>query len=68
MHIAQLSERFFHSKIDIVEPKKSKGLTKQEAAQKLKTDGKNALSPPKTISNMELFVRQFKSVYYLFKF
>ncbi|ULT85996.1 hypothetical protein L5515_005819 [Caenorhabditis briggsae] len=68
LHIAQLSERFYQSKVDIVEPKKSKGLSRQEAAHKLKTEGRNALSPPKTISNMQLFIRQFKNLLWLLMF
>lgn len=59
----QLSEKFSMSKLDIVDPKVSRGLSKQVAAERLESDGRNALSPPKVISNWKLFLRQFKLVF-----
>ncbi|ULT97470.1 hypothetical protein L3Y34_005349 [Caenorhabditis briggsae] len=68
LDITKLCDKFFFSKIDISEPKKSKGLSELEAAEKLKTDGPNAIPPPKSISNWELFFRQFKNLLWLLMF
>ncbi|CZR14537.1 Cation-transporting P-type ATPase N-terminal domain-containing protein [Caenorhabditis elegans] len=68
LDMRQLSEKFSMSKLDIVDPKVSRGLSKQVAAERLESDGRNALSPPKVISNWKLFLRQFKNLLWILMF
>uniref|UniRef100_A0A914WB99 Cation-transporting P-type ATPase N-terminal domain-containing protein n=1 Tax=Plectus sambesii TaxID=2011161 RepID=A0A914WB99_9BILA len=61
----QLAELFSDSQINVENPNISNGLSSQDAADRLKRDGRNALTPPKEISSWKLLVRQFMNMFWV---
>ncbi|KAI6183429.1 Cation-ATPase-N domain-containing protein [Aphelenchoides bicaudatus] len=57
--IKKLVAQHPESRIDIEKPDRSQGLTHQEAAERLRTNGPNKLPAPKEISDLRLFLSQF---------
>nr|CAD2201092.1 unnamed protein product [Meloidogyne enterolobii] len=51
--------------IDLNAPEKSDGLSSEEAKKRLKDGGANVLAPPKRISNLKLFAKQFLYKFWL---
>ncbi|KAF7630783.1 Cation_ATPase_N domain-containing protein [Meloidogyne graminicola] len=51
--------------IDLNSPEKSDGLSSDEAKKRLKDGGANVLAPPKRISNLKLFAKQFLYKFWL---
>ncbi|CAI5442197.1 unnamed protein product [Caenorhabditis angaria] len=68
MPLDQISQRYSDSNINFYDVSKSKGLSDDLAEQKTKTSGRNELSPPKIISNWQLFLRQFQNLLWLLMF
>ncbi|CAB3410979.1 unnamed protein product [Caenorhabditis bovis] len=68
LSIQEIADRFTLSHINPDQPKQSKGLINEVAKIKLQKEGRNALSPPKTISNWQLFLSQFKNLLWLLMF
>ncbi|KAK0401820.1 hypothetical protein QR680_015990 [Steinernema hermaphroditum] len=65
MDATQLSRVYPNSMINIDNPKLSKGLSKEQAEKRLQQDGPNVLAPPKEISNLLLFLRQFLNLFWV---
>lgn len=53
------------SGINVQAPNASNGLTTEEAKRRLEKDGRNALTPPKEVSNWVLFFRQFTNMFWI---
>ncbi|KAL3078162.1 hypothetical protein niasHS_012049 [Heterodera schachtii] len=51
--------------IDVTSPEKSDGLSSEEAKKRLLDGGANVLAPPKRISNLQLFAKQFLYKFWL---
>lgn len=61
----ELSQLFPSSKINPNQPMGSNGLSEDEARRCLERDGRNALTPPKEISNWMLLLKQFLNMFWL---
>uniref|UniRef100_A0A914HDA1 Cation-transporting P-type ATPase N-terminal domain-containing protein n=1 Tax=Globodera rostochiensis TaxID=31243 RepID=A0A914HDA1_GLORO len=66
-HLALDELRDVHpdSFIDVNSPEKSDGLSSEEAKKRLLDGGANVLAPPKRISNLKLFAKQFLYKFWL---
>ncbi|KAK0412541.1 hypothetical protein QR680_006270 [Steinernema hermaphroditum] len=65
MDAKQLATAFPRSNIAIDQPANSKGLSTSDAQVRLELDGPNALAPPKEISNLMLFLKQFLNAFWI---
>ncbi|TKR89896.1 hypothetical protein L596_013935 [Steinernema carpocapsae] len=61
----QLASAFPRSNIVVDMPINSKGLSQSDAKVRLELDGPNALAPPKEISNLMLFLKQFMNAFWI---
>ncbi|KAI1731463.1 e1-E2 ATPase domain-containing protein [Ditylenchus destructor] len=59
LSIEELHDVYHDSYIDVIFPERSDGLTSVEARKRLKDGGANVLKPPKKVSNLRLFAKQF---------
>ncbi|CAD5206669.1 unnamed protein product [Bursaphelenchus okinawaensis] len=57
--VAELQDVYPDSYIDVESPENSDGLSSTEARKRLRDGGKNVIKPPKEISNIRLFAKQF---------
>ncbi|KAI6207698.1 Cation-ATPase-N domain-containing protein [Aphelenchoides besseyi] len=57
--INEISEIYFDAYIDVEDPAQSDGLSVTEAKRRLQDGGANVIKPPKEISNLKLFAKQF---------
>ncbi|KAI6226033.1 Cation-ATPase-N domain-containing protein [Aphelenchoides besseyi] len=57
--INEISEIYFDACIDVEDPAQSDGLSVTEAKRRLQDGGANVIEPPKEISNLKLFAKQF---------
>lgn len=66
-HLLTLSQlsAFYNSKIDLISPIKSQGLTEEEATKLLKENGENTLSPPKQIPEWKKFLKHVLDLFNL---
>eukprot|EP00445_Apocalathium_hangoei_P057382 CAMPEP_0204090374 /NCGR_PEP_ID=MMETSP0360-20130528/188866_1 /ASSEMBLY_ACC=CAM_ASM_000342 /TAXON_ID=268821 /ORGANISM="Scrippsiella Hangoei, Strain SHTV-5" /LENGTH=530 /DNA_ID=CAMNT_0051039633 /DNA_START=76 /DNA_END=1665 /DNA_ORIENTATION=- len=62
MSLAELKEKF-ETAIDEQNPKESKGLSDQEAKNRLLRDGPNAMTPPKQTPEIVKFLMQFTNMF-----
>ncbi|MFH4982672.1 hypothetical protein AB6A40_009381, partial [Gnathostoma spinigerum] len=65
MTLDQLVILYPNSRINPSNPKEADGLSAQTAAEYLARDGPNMLKPPKEISNVQLFLRQFLNLFWI---
>uniref|UniRef100_A0A914WES4 Cation-transporting P-type ATPase N-terminal domain-containing protein n=1 Tax=Plectus sambesii TaxID=2011161 RepID=A0A914WES4_9BILA len=61
----QLRDLFPQSRINVEYPNISSGLSTKEAKICLEQSGKNMLKPPREISNLKLFLRQFVNMFWV---
>ena len=64
-NIDKIAHRFMRSNIDVRNPKETKGLSSEKAAEYLERFGKNELPKPKEISNWRLFIKQFANLLWI---
>lgn len=61
----EMAELHPQSGINVENPKASHGLSTEEAMHRLEKFGRNALTPPKEVSNWVLLRRQFLNMFWL---
>ena len=64
LSLPQLSN-IYNSKIDLINPINSKGLTEEEAKISLEVNGENILSPPKQIPEWKKFLKHVLDLFNL---
>jgi sodium/potassium-transporting ATPase subunit alpha len=65
LNFEQLAKLHPKSRINVKNPKKTIGLSARDAADRLVTDGRNWLPPPKELSNWRLLLKQFLNFFWL---
>ncbi|TKR89788.1 hypothetical protein L596_013837 [Steinernema carpocapsae] len=65
MKLTELAKMFSKSRINVSQPEKSAGLGQNDAKERFELDGPNVLTPPKQISSLKLFFKQFANFFFI---